>query len=167
MRDVHQRAHQLGGRHAGQSAIASAEMNGQQSQRRELGREALGGRHADLGAGVRVQHQVRGARDGRIHHVADSEGARAPRFCLFDRRQGVGGLAALGNPHHQIPRSNHRLAVAELAGQVHFAGNARDVLDEELTHQARVIRSPAGQDDHAAGQRGHLLILQDSVVAVG
>jgi hypothetical protein len=48
------------------------------------------------------------------------------------RAQGVQGFAALGNGDHQILRADHGLAVAEFAGQIHLAGNAGHVLDEEL-----------------------------------
>ena len=46
------------------------------------------------------------------------------------------------------PGADHRLAVAELAGQIHLAGDARRRLDQELADQRRVVRGPAGQQHH-------------------
>ena len=88
---------------------------------------------------MRVEHQVRDARNRGIDHVADGEGAGPTRPRLFHRRQGICGLATLGNAHHQVSRANHRLPVAELAGQIHLAGDAGDVLDEKLAHQPCMI----------------------------
>src|SRR6201999_3269928 len=63
------------------------------------------------------------------------------------RRQGVGGLAGLGDADHQVVGTDHRVAVAVLGGDVHFDRHPRPLLDRVATDQAGVVAGPAG-DDH-------------------
>ncbi len=46
-------------------------------------------------------------------------------------------------------RADHRIAVAELAGQIDLAGDARRPLDQELADQPRVVRGAAGDEQDA------------------
>jgi len=50
-----------------------------------------------------TRYEARGMAESTTLQMA--EGAGASRPCLFDGRQGVGGLAALGKFPPQIPRS--------------------------------------------------------------
>ena len=113
--------HQLGGRVGRQRPGAAAEVDRHQRQRRQLRREALGRRHADLGPGVRVQRAVRRARDRRVDDVADREDAAAAGARLLHRRQRVGGLAALRDGDDEVAGADDRIAVAELARQIDLA----------------------------------------------
>ena len=49
----------------------------------------------------------------------------------------------------------HRVAVAELAGQIDLAGDARRPFDEKLADQPGVVRRPAG-DQHDAPQTARI-----------
>ena len=53
----------------------------------------------------------------------------------------------LGDGHHQGRGVDDGVAVAELAGQFHLAGDAGPVLDCVLRHQARIEGGAAGHDD--------------------
>src|SRR5205807_2623113 len=80
-------------------------------------------RAAENRTGVRVEHVVRLARDGRSDHVADRQTARAPRLRLAEAAQRVGRLAALRDRDAERARVNERIAVAELAGEIHLDGD--------------------------------------------
>ena len=98
-RHLHEIADEIGCRPVGECAATTAEVDGKEGQGRELGGKALGRGNPDLRTGVGVEHKVRRARDGRIHHIADGHDG---------------------------------FAVAELAGQIDFARDARHVLDQEF-----------------------------------
>ena len=65
-----------------------------------------------------------------------------------DRFQRVGGLAGLRDRDHQRAAVQHRVAVAEFAGQLHLDGQPRPVLDRVLGQQPGVIRGAAGHHEH-------------------
>jgi len=64
-----------------------------------------------------------------------------------DRLQHVGRLAGLGDRDDQRVAVQHRVAVAELAGQFHLDGEPRPVLDRVLGHQPGVVGRPAGHHE--------------------
>ncbi len=143
---LHHPLRRLGGERAG----AAAEVDRHQRQRRELRGEALGRRHADLRPGVRVERALRRARDRRVDDVADRQHLRAALARLFDGGQRIRGLTALRDRDDEIVGTDHRIAVAELAGEIDLARDARRALDQELPDQAGVIRGAAREQHHAA-----------------
>ena len=60
---------------------------------------------------------------------------------------GVDRLARLADPDDQGVRVEHRVAVAELAGDVDLDGQPGPVLDGVLGHQAGVVAAAAGHDE--------------------
>ena len=87
-----------------------------QRERRHLAGERLGARDADLRAGVQVDAAVHLAGDRGAHHVHQAHRPCPAALGLADRRQRVGGLAALGDADDQRAAVHHRIAVAELGG---------------------------------------------------
>ena len=73
------------------------------------------------------------------------------------RGERVGRLARLRDPDHEIVRADHRIAVAELGGDVHLDRDPGPVLDRVAPDQARVVGRATGDDDHAAQLGGALL----------
>ena len=150
VRHVHELADQVRRRLVGRAPVAPAEVDGEQGQRRELGGEALGGGHADLGAGVGVERPDRQARAMAESTTLQMASVRAPRALASLTAARVSRVSPLWEmATTRSLRAHHRLAVAELARQIDLARDARDVLDEELADQAGVVRGPAGQDHHA------------------
>ncbi|MPM15727.1 hypothetical protein SDC9_62099 [bioreactor metagenome] len=113
----------------------------------QLGGEALRRGDADLRAGVGVDHRVGLARDGRTVGVADGQHPGVLFAGVPDGHQGVGGLAGLGDRHHQGGRADDRVAVAELGGQLHLAGDPHPVLDGVLGDHPGVEGRAGGDDD--------------------
>ncbi len=73
------------------------------------------------------------------------------------RGQRVGGLARLRDPDDEVVRADHRVAVAELGGDVHLDRDPGPVLDRVAADEAGVVAGAAGDDDHAAQLGGALL----------
>ncbi len=133
-------------------ALAARQRQREQRQRHQLGGEGLGGRHADLGAGARHQHQRRFAHDRRLGHVAHGH-LRQVRHLLgqLERGQRVGGFARLGDGEEQRAFAHHRVAVAVFAGDLGRAGHAGQLFDPVTRHQAGVVAGAAGDDVHGLG----------------
>ena len=121
--------------------------DGEHRQRHDLAGEGLGARHPDLGAGVQVGPAVDLAGDRRADHVDETDRPRPPLLGLPDGGQGVGGLAALGDPDHQRALVDHRIPVPELGGVFHFDRDPRQLLDEVLTDEAGMPTGAARGDD--------------------
>ena len=71
-------------------------------------------------------------------------------FCCLGvphRLQRVGGLPGLRDRHHQRAAVQHRVAVAELAGQLHLDRQPGPVLDGVLGQQPGVIGGAAGHHE--------------------
>ena len=64
-----------------------------------------------------------------------------------DGLQGVGGLAGLRDRDHQRAAVEHRVAVAELAGQLDLDRQPGPVLDRVLGEQPGVVGGAAGDDE--------------------
>ncbi len=111
-----------------------------------LGQEGLGGGHPDLRAGAGVEHRVAFARDLRAVGVADRQHLGLLLLGVADGLEGVRGFTGLRDGHHQGAAVQHRVAVAELAGELHLHRKAGPMLDRVLGEQTRVIGGAAG--DH-------------------
>ena len=75
----------------------------------------------------------------------------APRLARQPhRRQGVGGLARLGDPDHQVAGADDRVAVAVLGGDIHLDRDPCPLLDRVAADEARVIAGAAGNDHDPA-----------------
>ena len=135
----------LAGRLGRERSAQPPQLHRQQEERGQLGGEGLGGGHPDLRAGVGVERALALARNGRTQHVADGEGPGAPLLRLLHRRQRVGGLARLGDGEHERLLPDHRIPVAELAGQLHVHRQPSELLDHE----------PAGEPGVPARAAGH------------
>ncbi len=71
----------------------------------------------------------------------------APRdFAFALRRDGVGGLARLGDDHRHFILFDQRIAVAEFAGVIHLDRNPRQPLDHVFAGQSGVPTGAAGGD---------------------
>ena len=130
-----------------------AQVHGQDEQRGQLAGKGLGGGHADLRSGVRIDRAGRLAGDHGAHRIADGQGLGAFLFGLALRRQRVGGFAGLRNHDGQRVRPHDGVAVAEFAAVVHLHRNARQLLDHELAGQPGVPAGAAGDDLHLADAR--------------
>ena len=58
--------------------------------------------------------------DRAAYHIDDADDRSAAPSALLERRDGVGCLTGLGDHQHQRVLVHHRLAVAQLAGQLHL-----------------------------------------------
>ena len=108
----------------------------------------LGGGHPDLGPGPGVEHGVGLAGHGRVDHVGDDQHLGTQPARLPHGLEGVDRLAGLADPDDQGAGVEHRVAVAELAGDVDLHRQAGPVLDGVLGHQAGVVAAAAGHDEH-------------------
>ena len=106
----------------GEHAANLAQINRKQEQRGELRGKCLGGCHADLRPGVGVDGAGRFASDHGAHHIADGQRLRAFGLGFALRRDGVGGFAGLGDQQRQRPWRDDGVAIAILAGVIHFYG---------------------------------------------
>ena len=129
----------------------------QQVAGHDHGRERLGRRHADLGAGVHVERAGRLAGERGAHHVGDGQDRTALQPRRLDRAERVGRLAGLRDRHHQRLRPHDGVAVAELGAEVDLGRQAGQPLDHGAAEQRGVRRGAAGHEHHALdgpGRRG-------------
>ena len=118
--------------------------------------KGLGGGHANLDAGPRYIGQAAFAHHGAGGDIANGQGVcHALGLRMAQRGQGVGGLAALGDGHHQGVGVGHRVAVAVFAGHFNVARYFGDALDPVLGHAAAVVAGAAGQDQHRVDSFKH------------
>ena len=110
----------------------------QQVEGHHLGHESLGGRHANLRPGVGIEHIIAFPSNGGLANVADAEDAGTLVSALAERRQCIGGFSRLGNRDHHGVRPEDWAAITELTGQVHFAGDARQLLDHVFAHMTGI-----------------------------
>ena len=115
--------------------------------RRHLRQESLGGGHTDLRAGVGVEHRIGLTRDLGTVGVAHRQDAGTLGLGVADGLQGVGGLPGLGDGDDQGLPVQHRVAVAELAGDLDLHRDTHPVLDGVLRQQAGVVGRTAGDDE--------------------
>ncbi len=109
--------------------------------------EGLGRCHADLRSGLHRNEPVgkpHGLRADRIHD-GPQDGALAARF--LHGREGVDRFSGLADGEHDRVLIDDGVAVAELRCDLHLDGNARDALDQNAAHHARVRGGAAGRDD--------------------
>ncbi len=115
--------------------------------RRDLRKERLRGRHADLGPGAGVEHRIALARDLAAIGVADRQHLGLLLLGVPDGLQRVGGLTGLRDGDDERVTIQNRVAVTEFAGQLDLDGQPGPVLDRVLGEQAGVIRGAAGHHE--------------------
>ena len=131
-----------------------AQVEGQQGQHGDLGRERLGAGDADLGAGMEVDPAVGLAGDRAADGVDDRQGRVPAALGLAEGAQRVGGLARLAEDEDQRPVVERRVAVAEFAGVLDLDRQVGEPLDQVFADQRRVPARPAGGEDDAADAGG-------------
>ena len=101
------------------------EVEAQQLHRHQLGREGLGGRNPDLGAGPCVENGI-----GLAGQSAESTtfvtpiNSRALRPGVPNRRQSVEGFPGLGDPDDERAAIEDRIPISELGGDIDLNGQA-------------------------------------------
>ena len=138
---------------ARQPALGAGEVRGKRGEHRQLAGEGLGRGDADLRAGVGREQQVRLARHGAGRHVDDHRDALLLAARVAERRKRVRRLARLTDEERQAARLEHRLAVAELAGDIDVDRHSRELLDPIFGDHAGVEAGAAG-DDRDPADRG-------------
>jgi hypothetical protein len=105
---------------------------------------------------AREQDTVRVARGLAACGVGDRNHRSAELARQAHCREGVGGLARLGDPEHERADADDRIAVAELRRDLDVDGDARPPFDRSSPGQAGVIGAPARDDDDSlqAAQTG-------------
>ncbi len=142
-----QRLDQFGFGGGAQVATAVTDRGHQHQQASQLGGERLGGGHPNFCPRAGHKGQIRFTHQRGARHVADSQRAHVAGFLgQTQRRQGIGGLAALGEGHQQAVGAHYRFAIAELGGDLHIAGDASDLFEPVASHHAGVIGGAAGDD---------------------
>ena len=147
----------------GQGAQDLGQVEPQHLERHNLGQVALGGGHADFGAGPRVEDAVGRPGHGGVDHVGDDEhlGPEARRLAHGLGR--IERLARLRDADTQRALVEHRVAVTELAGDVDLGRQLDPVLNGVLGHQRGVVARAARHNEHlvdvaqVVGAQAHLV----------
>lgn len=136
-----------------QAAVQLGERQREQIERRELGRESLGGGHADFHAGARDVGEAAFVDHGGRRNVADRQRLRHAEFVarVAKRGQRIRRFARLRDRHNERARIGHARAVAVFAGDFHVARQAGDFLNPVLGRQRGVIGRATGKEQQAAG----------------
>src|SRR5439155_5993477 len=113
-----------------------------------------------------VDAAVRLAGDAAAHHVAQRQRRVALALALAQRGQRVGRLARLRDRYHDGVAVDRRVAVAELAGVLYLDRDARELLEQVLAHQRRVVAGAARRQDDPLGA-AQLLRVEVEAAEVG
>src|SRR5208283_2125359 len=92
---------------------------------------------------------VRSTGKGASQHIADGEGKNAPLFRLFHDRDGVRGLARLGDEDEHVVPSHDRVPVPELGRDIDVDGYAQVFLKHVLAYEACMVRGTTGDHPYA------------------
>src|SRR3569623_2433624 len=134
----------------GREVMTATEHDHQHEQRYQLSSEGLGGRDADFGPGARHEREGGRAYQRTLGHVADGErSAEAAQLRFLQRGERVGGLAGLGNRHHQRIAPHHRPTITEFARDLDAARYARERFEPVARDLRGVEAGAAGDDVHA------------------
>src|SRR5437899_6490460 len=131
-----------------EGASVLTELQGDQVEGHELRDERLRRRDADLDPGARVDRLVGLPREARADHVRDREGLRSATAGLAGRPEGVGGLAALRDQDHE-GLFRRALAVPVLRGEFRGRRDPRELLEDVLSDEGRMVRAATGDELHA------------------
>ena len=135
----------------GQCAAQVAQQHCQHVQIHQRRGEGLGGGHANLRAGLHGDVAMRHARGLAADGVDNAPHNCAARCGFSDGCQRVGGFPALADGEHNCVAVNNRVGVAKFGRNADFDGQARERLDHQLAHHARVRCRAAAGDHHALG----------------
>ena len=129
------------------------EMRGQRRQHRQLAGESLGAGDANLRPGMGRQQQIGLARHAGGGHI-DHHGNGLPiGLAVAQRGQRIGGFAALADEDGEAARLQHRIAIAELGGDIDIHRQAGEGLEPVFRHEAGVIGGAASHDGDALDRR--------------
>src|SRR4029077_16049068 len=107
----------------------ATEEQSEKSQDSELRRKRFAGRDADLWPRMHVDAAVAFTRDCAGDVVANSECAKTFAPALAQRAERVRSFAALADGEHQRLRRHGGVAMAKLAGVMHFGWDASHSLN--------------------------------------
>ena len=93
-----------------------------------------------------IDDHIRFSRDGAALDVDDGKRSGAALLGEVQHCLAVGGLAALADDDDQVVAVQHRIAVAELAGDIDRHGYARELFDHILADHAGMHGGTAGND---------------------
>ena len=127
-------------------------VNCEQGEGCQLCGECLGGGDADFRVGARVEGCVGGARDTRIHDVADCQNFCSVLARQFEACVGVGGFATLADGDESVVGGDDRLSISIFAGDVDIYGDASVLFDEVFSEQSRMIARSACDDLQASAR---------------
>ena len=126
-------------------AFAAAECKRQEDQVGELVCECLGGRDANLRAGVNHQAEIRFAHQCRVRHIAQAQTRQIP-LGVAERREGVGRFARLGDGDEEGLGLDRRRAIADFTRDLDGAGQSRQLFDPVSGYKGGVIAAAARDD---------------------
>ena len=109
-----QLGHQLGVFFFLNLATHTGKFDRQQVAGRQLGAVCLGGGNGNFRPGPGVQGCIGLTRNGRAHHVHNTDGAHAALLTFAQGSQGISGFTTLGNGDDNIVLRYHRIAITEL-----------------------------------------------------
>jgi hypothetical protein len=131
-----------------------------------LAGEGLGRGNADLGARERRQHDIGFTRNGGFAHIDDGKNVLPLPAAIAERGERVGGLARLRHEQRGPAGIKHRLAIAELRGDIDVDRKPRPALEPIFGDQAGIEGGAAGRQ-RDAGQLGKVQRQRRYVYAIG
>ena len=124
---------------------------GEHGEHGDLPGECLGGSHTDFRSHMDVGASVGGSWDGRSDGVADTEDKSPPFLCELHSGERVSRLSRLGDGDDHVAVVDHRVAISELRGILHFHWNLAEILNELFSNKSGMPARSACHNDEAPG----------------
>ena len=128
------------------AAAQTADINRQHQHCQKLSSISLGRCHGNFRTGIGINNLVCLTRNRAADNVSNRQSAGAKTFSLTQRCQRIAGFTALADNNRQTVAINKRIAVTELAGNIHLNRHTRQLLQIIFADNACMISGTAGHN---------------------
>ena len=130
-----------------QGVTQTANVDSKHKHCQKLGGVSFSGSNSDFRTCVGVNYLVCFTSNGRTYYVSYAQSSCTKTFSLAKCCQSITGFTRLADNDAQAVTINQRTTITELAGNIHFNGNASQLFQIVFTNNTCVVCSTASYDE--------------------